>query len=701
LSIILSALWDIHGGEFVIYWWQNERGGMPVLRRIRMCIVLVPLLLTLCCANAAAEVLRVAFNYNTAPYHFVSEDYTFVGLHIDMMNWIARERGYEVLYTPFESNGACIKALREGEIDVILGHRMGDGAADGLLYTDELSTSSLCLVASEERRGEIESDDYGRYSAVTEYGLTRSIYMDKMNIKSFMATGSQRMVFEMLLEGRTDVALMVQDCFAYMAHKAGLQDEYTAYLSYISPVSYGMLVGPENAELCNMLNHGLAALRTSGQYQEIYNRWIITDGLDYETIQRINYIIAGSLLVVSLITLIVLGMNRYLKYRVNEKTRELSDANTELDRRMIQLESENRIRYGMIEDSPSAMVSFNADYSVTLMNRAAMEMCGRGDGALGRDVRSLPVLGTIVSKIQQDIFSFEFYGKNVNRPVIMELEEGMQRRAYRYNIYRSRSENSISSALLTVEDVTREEERARELFEQEKNSTLNQLIAGIAHEIRNPLMAIRTSASLLESQWDDPEVREAFARFVPNEVDRINQLIENLIGYARPVKGERMRICLAEIVGECLYLTAIAAKKNNIVCRTELDEDVWIYADRDRIKQALINVIINGIESIEKKIARGTERLPGMHIRVSAQGDTALICVRDEGMGMRAEDIRRCTEPFYTTKSAGTGLGLALVQQFLRKNDGLLSIESVPGEFTEIQLRFRRSESDHGTDTDH
>ena len=150
-----------------------------------------------------------------------------------------------------------------------------------------------------------------------------------------------------------------------------------------------------------------------------------------------------------------------------------------------------------------------------------------------------------------------------------------------------------------------------------------------------------------------------------------------------------------------MYLTAIAAKKSNIVCSTQLEDSVWIFANRDRIKQSLINIIINGIESIEKKIAMGCAGKPGMSICVEAEGEFACVRIRDEGMGMRKEDIWRCTEPFYTTKSAGTGLGLALVQQFLSKNGGTISIDSEEGVYTEIRLRFRRYRSDESQHTDH
>ena len=286
------------------------------MRKLRLVLAAVFVLLMLF-SCASAENLRVAFNYNTAPYHFVGDDYTYVGLHIDMMNWIAREKGLEVVYVPYDSSGACLRALRSNEVDMILGHRTQDISAAGLLYTDELSTSSLSLVVNAQKRALIESGALSRTNAVTEFGITRSVYMDKLNIQGFMSMGSQKKVFEALEAGKSDLALMISDSYDYHVRKADAKDRYSVLLSYVSPVSHAILLREDQTELSNMLNQALASLRAGGQYQEIYRKWIVTDngGLDYETIRRVNYIIAGGLALASLITAVVIAMNRYLRHR--------------------------------------------------------------------------------------------------------------------------------------------------------------------------------------------------------------------------------------------------------------------------------------------------------------------------------------------------------------------------------------------------
>jgi polar amino acid transport system substrate-binding protein len=194
-------------------------------------------------------------------------------------------------------------------------------------------------------------------------------------------------------------------------------------------------------------------------------------------------------------------------------------------------------------------------------------------------------------------------------------------------------------------------------------------------------------------------VREAFVRFIPNEVDRINQLIEGLINYARPVKCEKEQVNLAAIIKECLYFTHIASKLGNICFSTDLDDTAVICANRDRIKQSMINIIMNGIESMEKKLQSSPAKSLLMSIRVHKDMESAWVCIKDEGVGMSEFDIKQCTEPFYTTKKAGTGLGLALVKQFVEENDGVLDIHSKVGCYTEIMLQFRRCDANEKKDT--
>ena len=336
-------------------------------------------------ASAAAGTLRVAFNYQSAPYRFINEDYSFSGLHIDIMNWIAKEKQYEVIYKPYADNTACLNALRAHEADIVLGHRTDDLNAADFEYSDEISASSLCLVAAAENKDRIvKSNNYRAFRAAIEYGSTRYIYLEKMNTSSYMALGNQEAVFEALRAGKVDMALMLQDSYQYLSRKAGVQRQYAIVRDYITPVSYAMVTLPGRPELKGMLNAGLAEIRTSGNYQKIYDRWILSENgsLSRLTLRRIYIGLGSALFLAALATVIFYTMNRVLKRRVEQKTGELRHANAELDRHMVQLKNENSIRFGMIEYSPTAMVSFDSTYRILLMNRAAVAMSGIDDDAM-------------------------------------------------------------------------------------------------------------------------------------------------------------------------------------------------------------------------------------------------------------------------------------------------------------------------------
>ena len=652
--------------------------------------------------HADVGTIRVAFNSNLKPYHFIDKDGTYKGMHIDMMNWIAKQKNLEVIYVPYESDRDCINAINNQEVDVVLGHKTNDRYASGLQYTTELSSSTLCLVVPNKLVRVLENaKDYRTYSAVIEYGTSANYNMTQMGIQQYLAKSNQFKVIEALVNGQADMAIAVYDSCAYLLDEAGLKDRYTILNRYISPISHAMLVRKNDITFFNLMESGLNEMRVSGSYADIYKRWQFNNeqAITQELMRKIIIIfvlIACGIVIIILFNVVI---NRMLKKKVAEKTKELNDAYIELDKRMIQIQSDSRIYYGMIEFSPSGMVSFDTNYRILLINHAALHMAKIRENCLGSDVRNLNVFGDILKSIKYDIFALKNYGKNVSRPIIIELGEAENKRSYRYNIYNSYDEKGINSILLNVEDVTAEERKKQELFENEKSSSINRLAAGIAHEIKNPLMSISTMASLLKTQGNDPDVQEAIVKFVPNEVNRINQLIEGLINYARPVKGKKEMVNLADVVKECLYLTKIATKKAKISFEIDLDDSAEIFVNRDKIKQSLINIILNGIESMKKKLQSEPDKTLLMTITMYKDMEFVEVRIRDEGIGMSETEIKRCMEPFYTTKTLGTGLGLALVQQFMIENDGMIDIHSEIDCYTEILLRFRRSDRDETKNT--
>lgn len=143
-----------------------------------------------------------------------------------------------------------------------------------------------------------------------------------------------------------------------------------------------------------------------------------------------------------------------------------------------------------------------------------------------------------------------------------------------------------------------------------------------------------------------------------------------------------------------MYLIELAAKKWSIRYSMDLESDLFVQAHRDRLKQSLLNIIMNSLESMEERLTARPQETLGLTIRAFAEEEYVTILVWDEGMGMSEQAIRDCLDPFYTTKERGTGLGLTLVRQYLDENGGKLSIDSREGEFTQVTLQMRRIPND-------
>lgn len=271
------------------------------------------------------------------------------------------------------------------------------------------------------------------------------------------------------------------------------------------------------------------------------------------------------------------------------------------------------------------------------------------------------------------------------------LERNGAEQRYRYSFQHLLRSDQTFEILLVVENITDEEARRHAAFETEKNKVLNQVVAGIAHEIKNPLMSIKTFVSLIGEQGSDPAFMEDFVRYVPSEVERINRLVEGLIGYAKPARGAAMHMDLSALIQETIFFTENSNRFRQINISSDIEPEHFIVANRDQIKQVLINIMLNGMESMREKLSASPELAPlTLSVSLRGNGSTSTISIRDEGMGMTQKAILRSMDPFFTTKKTGTGLGLTLSKQYVQDNNGKLDIISEPGSYTEILITFRR-----------
>jgi polar amino acid transport system substrate-binding protein len=308
---------------------------------------------------------------------------------------------------------------------------------------------------------------------------------------------------------------------------------------------------------------------------------------------------------------------------------------------------------------------------------------------VGEDVMTLPIFGDILAKHEGQ----GFVGENqVTNTIHSVMRRNGLRNLYQYSILPIMEGGQCGSALLTVEDITVDEEKKQAVIEKKKNETLNLMLAGIAHEIKNPLTGLRNFATLIKTKREDKQFLDYFSLLVPQEVDRINRLVESMMRYARPPRGNPERIDLSLVAGECAYMVGTTIKHEGIDVATELPKGLFIEADRDQINQVLINIMLNGVASMERKLQENAS-CGTLHLNVSSSvhEDFVVLAIRDDGEGMSPQTLQYCTELFYTSKSSGSGIGLALSKQLIQENNGSLHIESEESRGTRMTLQFRRS----------
>lgn len=210
-------------------------------------------------------------------------------------------------------------------------------------------------------------------------------------------------------------------------------------------------------------------------------------------------------------------------------------------------------------------------------------------------------------------------------------------------------------------------QKLQDSFEQirrsDRLSALGELSAAMAHEIRNPLSSIKGGIEIIEDDFDRHSKKYEFIQIIKKEISRLDKKIAEFLHYARPVPPQKRRENINEIITSVVSLVEKRAEQQGIEIVPVLDSTIpETMMDGEQIKQALLNIILNGIQAITSS---GT-----VTIRSGLDKDRIHISVRDTGRGIQEEAREKIFDPFYTTKEEGTGLGLSITYQILQAHNG-------------------------------
>lgn len=235
------------------------------------------------------------------------------------------------------------------------------------------------------------------------------------------------------------------------------------------------------------------------------------------------------------------------------------------------------------------------------------------------------------------------------------------------------------------ENIAHEKQIEDRLRHAERLAALGRLVAGVAHEVRNPLATIRLRVQMAQREARTPRVDESCA-IALEEIERLNGMVNRLLNFARPVRFQPEPTSLTQLAEQRLNRFAANAHKNGIQFITSFPEDgTLLPIDQNKMAQVFDNVIQNAIEAMSE--SGGTLRVSVTSNVTSASGtDKVRVEFRDTGNGISSSMISRIFDPFFTTKPSGTGLGLSICHEFVRAHGGEIQVESAEGDGTSVRI---------------
>ncbi|MEA4855129.1 sensor histidine kinase [Solidesulfovibrio sp.] len=240
---------------------------------------------------------------------------------------------------------------------------------------------------------------------------------------------------------------------------------------------------------------------------------------------------------------------------------------------------------------------------------------------------------------------------------------------------------------INAQRIAEREQLERELQQQEKLAGMGRMVAGIAHEIRNPLGIIRSTAELLlkrNKETDGANAKLLAAIF--DESKRLSKVVGDFLDYARPKAPRQDTVDLAVICDQALTFLEQKCEDLGVAVSRDYAQGLLVRGDKDLLYRAVYNIVSNALDALAED--KDKARPPSLAVAATAGKEAVVLSVTDSGPGFCPENRHRLLDPFFTTKDAGTGLGLAIVRNILESHGASLALENAPEGGARVVMTF-------------
>lgn len=595
--------------------------------------------------------ITYGIDINDAPFAFVAGDSNQnTGILVDYFNQLSVTLENNMQAVPYDSYNLAVK-LKSGEIDAAVLNKTPMNS-QVFLFTQPLYTerSKILVVgdSSFEKISDVSNISIAVIAGTTAHHAANSFYKNNSSVKFVLTDGTDES-FYLLGMGEVDGILGDEAKISYHLNQAIKNNRFKFLEGSVYEEDVAVAVNKDQEGLCNILNKGILNLKKTNQYNHIHSKWFGSFIPEVKDIS--DYGMTANVIIFTLsIAFIMLIWNQTVSNRVNVRTRELRESRAELR--------------SILDSLMDGIIVTDATGNVQVCNKTAYELIGqRNKMTLDDNIYNIGELAPYLHHANQPE-AFQYGGK--------------------YYLISKRKLDGVSRKnIVVIEDYT-ERHKYESLTRQEaKMVAVGELSAGLAHEIRNPLGLIKSYIYVIRKRLSGEVENHAFD-VIDASVDRINNLIENLLGFSRLSKDKSVKVDIKKLILSIIALEEKTLEKNgiNIYMDFNLEKGSTLTLNEDVLKLIIVNLLNNSIDALRD--TSNAEK--NIKVTVTNMGGKLKMDFSDNGSGIPKENLETIFNPFFTTKETGTGLGLYILNSEIRSKDGQITVESVEGEGTTFHI---------------